>query len=157
MFRRFQSWCLHCSISCSDGETNLRHCPILPSNADQAQLDYIGLLSTGNEEMLRFAWKTFSRWQMRTESSDKEKKEKHESFRYMEQFRETFSRPIDSIRFVGLFDCVNRLVETRRDTSSTLVLTHRQRTSVRSGLDEAVPLSIHRANVCGYSPACGLD
>jgi uncharacterized protein (DUF2235 family) len=70
-------------------------------------LDYIGLLSTGNEEMLRFAWKTFSRWQMRTEGSDKEKKEKHETFRYMEQFRETFSRPVDSIRFIGLFDCVN--------------------------------------------------
>jgi uncharacterized protein (DUF2235 family) len=110
MFRRFQSWCLHCSISCSDGETNLRNRPIWFSDANKAQLDYIGLLSTGNEEMLRFAWKTFSRWQMRTESSDKEKKEKHESFRYMEQFRETFSRPIDSIRFVGLFDCVNRLV-----------------------------------------------
>ncbi|KAM0723914.1 hypothetical protein Q7P37_000905 [Cladosporium fusiforme] len=70
-------------------------------------LDYIGLLSTGNEEMLRFAWKTFSRWQMRTEGSEKEKEAKHETFRYMEQFRETFSRPIDSIRFVGLFDCVN--------------------------------------------------
>lgn len=82
------------------------------SYANGAQLDYIGLLSTGNEEMLRFAWKTFSRWQMRTEGSDNEKKEKHELFRYMEQFRETFSRPIDSIRFIGLFDCVNRSVKT---------------------------------------------
>lgn len=61
--------------------------------------------------MLRFAWKTFSRWQMRTESSDKEKEAKHETFRYMEQFRETFSRPVDPIRFVGLFDCVNRSVK----------------------------------------------
>jgi hypothetical protein len=110
MFCRFQSWCLHCSVPGSDGEANLHNCTILSSNADKAQLDYIGLLSTGNEEMLRFAWKTFSRWQMRTEGSDKEKKEKRESFRYMEQFRETFLRPIDSIRFVGLFDCVNRLV-----------------------------------------------
>lgn len=57
--------------------------------------------------MLRFAWKTFSRWQMRTEGSEKEKKLKHDTFKYMERFRETFSRPIDSIRFVGLFDCVN--------------------------------------------------
>jgi hypothetical protein len=24
MFRRFQSWCLHCSIPCSDGEINLK-------------------------------------------------------------------------------------------------------------------------------------
>ena len=120
------------------------------------QLDYIGLLSTGNEEMLRFAWKTFSRWQMRTEGSDKEKKEKHESFRYMEQFRETFSRPIESIRFVGLFDCVNRSVETTIYPSCIPVLTPRQRTSIRSSLDEAVPLSIYRTNVCGHSPACGL-
>ena len=108
MFYRFQSWRLHRSVSCTDGETNPQTGQILPSSANSLQLDYIGLLSTGNEEMLRFAWKTFSRWQMRTEGSDKEKKEKHESFRYMEQFRETFSRPIDSIRFVGLFDCVNR-------------------------------------------------
>jgi hypothetical protein len=63
MFCRFQSWCLHCSVPGSDGEANLHNCTILSSNADKAQLDYIGLLSTGNEEMLRFAWKTFSRWQ----------------------------------------------------------------------------------------------
>lgn len=48
---------------------------------------------------------------MRTESSEKEKEEKKETFRYMEQFRETFSRPVDPIRFVGLFDCVNRSVK----------------------------------------------
>jgi hypothetical protein len=48
---------------------------------------------------------------MRTESSEKEKAEKKETFRYMEQFRETFSRPVDPIRFVGLFDCVNRSVK----------------------------------------------
>lgn len=94
---------------------------------------------------------------MRTEGSDKEKKEKHESFRYMEQFRETFSRPIDSIRFVGLFDCVNRFVETRHGHCFTPTLTSTQRSSIRSSLDEAVSLSIHRANVCRYSPACRLN
>lgn len=41
-------------------------------------LDYIGLLSTGNEEMLRFAWKTFARWMMRTEDDDDAKKKKRE-------------------------------------------------------------------------------
>ena len=58
---------------------------------------------------------------MRTESSEKEKEEKKETFRYMEQFRETFSRPVDPIRFVGLFDCVNRSV-TRFFLSVTPVL-----------------------------------
>ena len=106
--------------------------------------------------MLRFAWKTFSRWQMRTEGSDKEKKEKQESFRYMEQFRETFSRPVDSIRFVGLFDCVNRLVETEHGSLRKPVLTLTKRTSIRSCLDEAFPLSIYCADVCRYSQTCGI-
>lgn len=110
---RFQSWCIHRSFPRSDGKNIIRIRWFRLSYANHVQLDYIGLLSTGNEEMLRFAWKTFSRWQMRTEGSDKEKKEKHETFRYMEQFRETFSRPVDSIRFIGLFDCVNRSVRIK--------------------------------------------
>lgn len=28
-------------------------------------LDHVGLLSSGNEEMARFAWKTFQKWQVR--------------------------------------------------------------------------------------------
>ncbi|KAK4898489.1 hypothetical protein LTR27_004086 [Elasticomyces elasticus] len=70
-------------------------------------LDYVGLLSAGNEEMLRFAWKTFARWQMRTESTKEEKLAKRAQFDFMRKFRETFSRPTDPIRFIGLFDCVN--------------------------------------------------
>lgn len=70
-------------------------------------LDYIGLLSAGNEEMLRFAWKTFALWQMRTEETEEERKKKAKTFVFMKKFRETFSRPIDRIRFIGLFDCVN--------------------------------------------------
>ena len=57
--------------------------------------------------MLRFAWKTFARWQMRTDDSDEEKQKKRTQFDFMRKFRETFSRPIDPIRFLGLFDCVN--------------------------------------------------
>lgn len=70
-------------------------------------LDYVGLLSTGNEEMLRFAWKTFALWQARTDSTPQEKGRKHQTFQFMRKFRETFSRPVDRIRFIGLFDCVN--------------------------------------------------
>ncbi|KAJ5493051.1 hypothetical protein N7539_001797 [Penicillium diatomitis] len=54
-------------------------------------LDYIGLLEAGNEELIRFAWKTFAKWQQRAGDT----------------FRETFSRPIARIRFMGLFDTVN--------------------------------------------------
>ena len=87
-------------------------------------LDHVGLLSVskirmmkipliltisqaGNEEMCRFAWKTFQKWQMRQERNEKEKREKKELLDYMMAFRETFSRPVRRIRFMGLFDTVN--------------------------------------------------
>ncbi|KAH6971569.1 hypothetical protein BKA56DRAFT_635644 [Ilyonectria sp. MPI-CAGE-AT-0026] len=76
-------------------------------------LDYIGLLSHGNEEMVKFAWKAFAEWQSRemTSGTDEEagetKKKRDEMFRFMKGFRETFSRPVGRIRFLGLFDTVN--------------------------------------------------
>lgn len=70
-------------------------------------LDYIGLLEAGNEELIRFAWKTFAKWQQRAGDSDEDKSEKKKLFEYMKAFRETFSRPISRIRFMGLFDTVN--------------------------------------------------
>ncbi|GKZ31670.1 hypothetical protein AbraIFM66950_000359 [Aspergillus brasiliensis] len=70
-------------------------------------LDFIGLLEAGNEELIRFAWKTFAKWQQRRDDNAEERKEKKKLFRYMKAFRETFSRPISRIRFMGLFDTVN--------------------------------------------------
>ncbi|KAL4928490.1 T6SS phospholipase effector Tle1-like catalytic domain-containing protein [Aspergillus undulatus] len=70
-------------------------------------LDFIGLLEAGNEELTRFAWKTFAKWQQRGGDSEEDKEEKEKLFRYMKAFRETFSRPITRIRFMGLFDTVN--------------------------------------------------
>ncbi|KAJ5105818.1 hypothetical protein NUU61_003165 [Penicillium alfredii] len=70
-------------------------------------LDYIGLLEAGNEELIRFAWKTFAKWQQRTGDTEEERAEKKKLFEYMKAFRETFSRPTSRIRFMGLFDTVN--------------------------------------------------
>lgn len=70
-------------------------------------LDYIGLLEAGNEELIRFAWKTFAKWQQRAGESEEDQLEKKKLFEYMKAFRETFSRPISRIRFMGLFDTVN--------------------------------------------------
>lgn len=70
-------------------------------------LDYIGLLMTGNEELVRFAWKTFAKWQQRTGDEEKYKQKRRELFQFMKAFRETFSRPVERIRFLGLFDTVN--------------------------------------------------
>ncbi len=82
-------------------------------------LDYIGLLSHGNEEMIKFAWRAFSQWQCRRKSrsddnEDDDGSEKSEvddktdkMYTFMKDFRETFSRPVGRIRFLGLFDTVN--------------------------------------------------
>ncbi|KAM0326951.1 hypothetical protein ACHAQA_006072 [Verticillium albo-atrum] len=71
-------------------------------------LDYVGLLAHGNEEMVIFAWNSFSQWQCRRANSTPEgKEEKEKMYKFLKGFRETFSRPIRRIRFMGLFDCVN--------------------------------------------------
>ena len=70
-------------------------------------LDHVGLLSQGNEEMARFAWKAFSQWQERGESTEEEKQKKKEMLEFLQNFRDTFSRPVRRIRFLGLFDTVN--------------------------------------------------
>lgn len=67
-------------------------------------LDHVGLLSSGNEEMIRFAWKAFAQWQQREENTAKEKQKKKEMLDFLLAFRETFSRPVRRIRFLGLFD-----------------------------------------------------
>lgn len=73
-------------------------------------LDYVGLLSHGNEEMVAFAWKAFSQWQCRRTAGDGDiegLQKKAEMYEFMKGFRETFSRPVRRIRFLGLFDTVN--------------------------------------------------
>ncbi|KAL8815503.1 MAG: hypothetical protein Q9223_005361 [Gallowayella weberi] len=70
-------------------------------------LDHVGLLSSGNEEMAYFAWKAFAQWKERQDDSEEDKKKKHEMFKFLKAFRETFSRPVRRIRFMGLFDTVN--------------------------------------------------
>ena len=71
-------------------------------------LDYVGLLSHGNEEMVHFAWKSFSQWQCRrNESAKNGGDKKKEMYAFMKGFRETFSRPVRRIQFLGLFDTVN--------------------------------------------------
>lgn len=70
-------------------------------------LDYIGLLEAGNEELTRFAWKTFAKWQQRRGDTGEDLEEKKKLFLFMKAFRETFSRPVTRIKFMGLFDTVN--------------------------------------------------
>lgn len=64
----------------------------------------IGLLSRGNEEMVRFAWSTFSDYQ-RTRGRDPKFKD------FMLRFKETFCRERVVVHFLGLFDCVNSVAQ----------------------------------------------
>lgn len=57
--------------------------------------------------MCHFAWKTFQKWQCRQERTPDEKQQKKYLLEFMCAFRETFSRPVRPIRFLGLFDTVN--------------------------------------------------
>ncbi len=71
-------------------------------------LDFVGLLSHGNEEMVHFAWQAFSQWQCRrNDNSQKGTERKKDMYTFMKGFRETFSRPVRRIQFLGLFDTVN--------------------------------------------------
>lgn len=67
-------------------------------------LDHVGLLSAGNQEMARFAWKAFAQWQEREDNTAEEKRKKREMLDFLQAFRDTFSRPVRRIRFLGLFD-----------------------------------------------------
>ncbi|KAF7115482.1 hypothetical protein CNMCM5793_002440 [Aspergillus hiratsukae] len=65
-------------------------------------LDKIGLLEAGNEELIRFVWKTFAKYQQRSDRAQAAQLRE-----YMDAFKETFCHPVDDIRFLGLFDTVN--------------------------------------------------
>ncbi|SLM35136.1 Domain of unknown function DUF2235 [Lasallia pustulata] len=57
-------------------------------------LDHVGLLSAGNEELIRFAWKTFAQWQQRKGKGPKEEDKKNQMFEFMRGFRETFMNSV---------------------------------------------------------------
>ncbi|KAK6525978.1 hypothetical protein TWF281_011021 [Arthrobotrys megalospora] len=65
----------------------------------------VGLLSQGNDEMVRFAWKLFSDYQ--NSAKDESSKEFVARRDLMKDFKETFCRSGVNVHFLGLFDCVN--------------------------------------------------
>jgi uncharacterized protein (DUF2235 family) len=60
----------------------------------------LGLLSRGNEEMVPFAWSTFSDFQRGREDDPKLRT-------FMDKFSSTYCREKIKSHFLGLFDCVN--------------------------------------------------
>lgn len=69
-------------------------------------IQHIGLLSRGNEEMVRFVFASFSEVQ-RTRGKKVKTAMEQEHEEHMLKFRNTFCRPHVRVHFLGLFDCVN--------------------------------------------------
>ncbi|KAE8151334.1 hypothetical protein BDV25DRAFT_128857 [Aspergillus avenaceus] len=68
-------------------------------------IDVVGVLSKGNEEMIRFAYATFAEYikaSGREPTADDLKKKS-----YRDSFKNTFCRPDIKVYFLGIFDCVN--------------------------------------------------
>lgn len=87
-------------------------------------IDWVGLITHGNEEMIQFAWRTFSKWKAIDSNNKDARMKQKKAYDFMVSFRETFSRPVRRIvrcqiifvsclltngikRFLGLFDTVN--------------------------------------------------
>jgi uncharacterized protein (DUF2235 family) len=61
-------------------------------------IDWVGLITHGNEEMVQFAWRTFSKWKsMEGTSGEAALKTQKQAYDFMVSFRETFSRPVKRI------------------------------------------------------------
>ncbi|RHZ55762.1 T6SS phospholipase effector Tle1-like catalytic domain-containing protein [Aspergillus thermomutatus] len=104
-------------------------------------LDLVGLVETGNEEMAGFAWKTFAQWQKKRNNRDIDAKKKEELFNYIKAFRETFSRPVSQIRFIGLFDSINSVPRFENTFMQRSMFPYTARTSAKIirhavGIDE---------------------
>lgn len=105
-------------------------------------LDHAGLLSQGNQEVARFAWKAFAQWQERDDKTEEEKNKKKEMLQFLWAFRETFSRPVRRIRFLGLFDTGKRFT-MKTDGLLAYFQPSKQCPQVRECMDEAEQVSIH--------------
>ncbi|KMU73309.1 hypothetical protein CISG_10055 [Coccidioides immitis RMSCC 3703] len=121
-------------------------------------LDFVGLLTAGNEELVHFAWKTFSKWQQRSGDSEEDKLEKMKLFRYMKAFRETFSRPIKQIRFLGLFDTVNSVPSFESAWMQRNKFPYTARSSAKvirhAVVDEEFHTALHSSSTQGHLHDC---
>ncbi|EZF31568.1 hypothetical protein TMEN_2627 [Trichophyton mentagrophytes] len=69
-------------------------------------IEHVGLLSMGNEDMIRFVYGAFSKWQTIRGKTNKTPKD-IEVEDYLQKLKVTFCRKEVGVFFLGLFDCVN--------------------------------------------------
>jgi uncharacterized protein (DUF2235 family) len=78
-------------------------------------IDWVGLITHGNEEMIQFAWRTFSKWKAMDSHSLEARRKQKKAYEFLVSFRETFSRPVR--RIVSHSPYVNRYSYTNRISS----------------------------------------
>ncbi|EAW14274.1 T6SS phospholipase effector Tle1-like catalytic domain-containing protein [Aspergillus clavatus NRRL 1] len=76
-------------------------------------LDYVGLISADNEEIIPFVWEAFTRWKF---SERKDHAERANAMRFLSISRETMCRPVGQVHFLGLFDTVNSVAEFNKES-----------------------------------------
>ncbi|KAM5443928.1 hypothetical protein MferCBS31731_001174 [Microsporum ferrugineum] len=69
-------------------------------------IEHVGLLSMGNEDMIRFVYGAFSKWQC-IRGKEKKTPKDLEVEDYLQKLKVTFCRKEVDVFFLGLFDCVN--------------------------------------------------
>jgi hypothetical protein len=89
-------------------------------------LDWVGLLSADNEEMMPFIWKAYFEWKVHRQES---------SYELLKAYRESFCRGDVSVDFLGLFDTVNSVADletvVEEDDPSSRIIRHAVSTDER--------------------------
>lgn len=70
-------------------------------------LDYVGLISADNEELIPFVWEAFTDWKFAPQSHTR----RQQAYDRLRLSRETMCRPIERVHFLGLFDTVNSVAQ----------------------------------------------
>ncbi|OJJ85234.1 T6SS phospholipase effector Tle1-like catalytic domain-containing protein [Aspergillus glaucus CBS 516.65] len=78
-------------------------------------LDYVGLISADNEELIPFVWEAFTDWKFAPQSH----RRRHRAYEILRISRETMCRPIDRVYFLGLFDTVNSVAEFEKSSGNS--------------------------------------
>ena len=97
--------------------------------------------------MLTLSSIRFSQWQERQEASEEEKAKKNQMYQFLLAFRETFSRPVRRIRFMGLFDTGKCRLSQTGDLVGTHGTSSEQCASFRDCLDAEEQVPVHSSKL----------
>ncbi|OJJ36044.1 hypothetical protein ASPWEDRAFT_172832 [Aspergillus wentii DTO 134E9] len=75
-------------------------------------LDWVGLLSADNEEMIPFIWEAFVAWK------SSEEKQRQNADYFLKACAENICRRVERVQFLGLFDTVNSIAEFKLNSET---------------------------------------